>query len=242
MQTNDKFGERPADGPTDLVGRSVPFVDAWEKVTGEAMYFSDLKLPGMLHGKVVRSPIPHGKILNIDVHKAQAIPGVKAVVTAEDTPQILYGVQVSDELILASEKVRFIGDEIAAVAAVDEDTAEEAVQAIAIEYQELPAVFDPEEALREAAPLIHEVPQNIAAESHIVRGEVDRLFEEADHVFADTFYTSQVTPGYLEPFCCLARWHGDKLDAWIPTQAPFLTRAVLARSLGLPASSVRVLH
>jgi len=225
-----------------VVGKSVPKIDAIEKVTGRAVYFTDFKLPGMLYGKILRSPIPHGKVLNIDVSSAKTIPGVKAIVTAEDSPKVKYGLMVSDELIMACDKVRFVGDEVAAVAARDEAAAEEAIKAIRVDYEELPAVFDPEEAMKDGASLVHELKNNIASDLQIVRGDVDALFKEADHVFEDTFYTSLGNPAYLEPYVCVAYWQGEKLNIWIPAQNPFATRSLLARALQIPLSSIRVFH
>jgi len=225
-----------------VVGESIPRIDAVDKVTGEAVYFTDFKLPGMLHGKILRSPIPHGRILNVDVSRARAIPGVKAIITVEETPRVKYGVMIDDQLILASDKVRFVGDEVAAVAAISEEIAEEAVEAIKVDYEELPSVFDPEEAMEDGAPLVHDAERNVAAGSDIVRGDVDVLFEQADYIFEDTFYTSQVNPSYLEPYVCVARWQGQKLDLWIPTQSPFLTRSFVAKALQIPLSTIRVIH
>lgn len=225
-----------------VVGKSVPRVDAASKVTGQALYFSDLRLPGMLYGAVLRSPLPHARIRRIYTHRAERLPGVRAVVTAADTPGIKYGHNVADELILASDKVRYVGDEVAAVAAVDADTALEALSLIEVEYEELPAVYEVEEAIAEGAPLIHEAKNNIAFSSHVERGNVDELFAKADYVFADTFRTQQVHPSYLEPFATVARWDGAKLSIWAPFQNPFVMRNLIARALGISPSDVRVIH
>lgn len=125
-----------------VIGQRLPRVDAKEKVNGEAKYTVDVSLPLMLHGKVLRSPYPHPKILHIETKKAKRLPGVKAVVTADDTLKNRYGFPTSDEETLAIEKARFIGDEVAAAAAIDEDITEEALDLIQVDYQELPAVFD----------------------------------------------------------------------------------------------------
>lgn len=127
-----------------FIGKRIPIIDAKEKVTGEAKYAADLKLPHMLYGKILRSPHPHAKIMNIDISLAKKVPGVKAIVTSEQTPKIKVGAFILDKYILAVDKVRYIGEEVAAVAAIDEDAAEEARNLIKVDYDILPAVFDVE--------------------------------------------------------------------------------------------------
>jgi 4-hydroxybenzoyl-CoA reductase subunit alpha len=144
-----------------VVGSSVPRIDAPDKATGRALYTGDMKLPGMLYGRLLRSPVAHARIVNIDVSRAAALPGVKDVIVGRDTPGIRYGnwrlfPQTQDELPLAIDKVRFIGDEVAAVAAIDPDIAEEAVGLIHVDYEELPAVFSVDDALAPGAPAIHD--------------------------------------------------------------------------------------
>ena len=174
-----------------FVGHDVPRVDAASKVTGQGRYTADMKLPGMLHGKLLRSPVPHARIKHIDVSRAKALPGVKAVITGQDTPGIKYGnwrlVPISqDELPLAVDKVRFVGDEVAAVAAIDPDIAEEAIGLIRVEYEELPAMFDVDAALAENAPLIHdEVEQltsNISLDRKIDVGDLESAFAQAEYI------------------------------------------------------------
>jgi CO/xanthine dehydrogenase Mo-binding subunit len=142
--------------PYRVIGHPVERVDGVEMVTGRSVYGVDVKLPGMLCGKILRSPIAHGKLLRVDVEKAKKLPGVRTVITGQDVPQRKFGLSVRDENILAIGEVRYIGDAVAAVAAVDEDTAEAALSLIDVEYEELPAVFDVEEAMRDGAPLVHE--------------------------------------------------------------------------------------
>lgn len=139
-----------------VVGFPIERVDGKEMISGKAVYGPDVKLPGMLWGKVLRSPIAHGKVLRVDGEKARNLSGVRAVLTAKDVPQKRYGYLIKDETIFAVDEVRYIGDAVAAVAAVDEETAEEALSLIEAEYEELPAVFDVEAAMREGAPLVHE--------------------------------------------------------------------------------------
>jgi CO/xanthine dehydrogenase Mo-binding subunit len=139
-----------------VVGKSMPLMDGVEKVTGEGIYGVDAKVPGMIHGRILRSPYPHARILRIDTSEAEKLPGVYAVVTAEDMPDRRVGVSLKDEYIFAKEKVRYVGEAVAAVAAVDVETADQAVQLIRVEYQELAPVFDALEARRDGAPIVHE--------------------------------------------------------------------------------------
>jgi CO/xanthine dehydrogenase Mo-binding subunit len=165
-----------------MIGKDIPNIDAIAKATGEAVYTIDMSLPGMLIGKILRSPLPHARILHIDTSRAKRIPGVKAVITAEDTPRIKFGMGTyTDKLPLEDEKVRSIGDEIAAVAAIDEDTANEALEMIRVDFEELSPIYDPEEAMRENAPRIHEDQNNnIPVFCDLNCGNVEEGFAEAD--------------------------------------------------------------
>src|SRR3990172_4648067 len=167
------------------VGKPTPMIDAPEKVRGQAKFATDIVWPGMLHGRALRSPLAHARIVAIDTSRAKRLPGVKAVLTGHDTPKVKFGRFKADELLLALDKVRYVGDEVAAVAAIDEDTAQEALDLIKVDYQELPAVFDPEEALRPDAPLIHDEATNVAFHLDLEKGNVQAGFEEADLVLAD---------------------------------------------------------
>jgi CO/xanthine dehydrogenase Mo-binding subunit len=224
-----------------VVGHSLPQIDARERASGAAEFVSDIKLPGMLHGRILRSPYPHARILHIDTSKARRLTGVKAVVTSEDTPKIPFGPRTDDWMILAVDKVRFVGDEVAGVAAVDEDTAEEALSLIDVQYEELPAVFDPIEAMQPGAPLIHNKERNIVAEFKLTKGDVDRAFGESDIVHSDRYYTNQVYQAYLEPMACVAQFDlSGKLTLYIGTQIPSMTRGPYAKALGLSLDKVRV--
>ena len=139
-----------------FVGKGLPRVDGWEKSTGGAEYTIDLKLPRMLYGKILRSPLPHARILSIDTYQARRLPGVKAVITGENVPAGRFGTWLKDQVIFARRKVRYIGEPVAAVAAIDEDTAQDALELIDVKYEELPGVFDPIEAMKPEAPIIHE--------------------------------------------------------------------------------------
>jgi len=230
-----------------VVGKGVPKIDGILKVTGKAVYGADFSLPGMLYGKILRSTVPHAKILNIDTSKALQLPGVRAIITGKDFPWGLkYGFTAitRDQTPLAQDKVRYIGDEVAAVAAIDEDTAEEALDLIKVEYEELPAVFDPLEAMKEGAPQLHDhVENNISAEQHLATGDVERGFQESDHVREDEFNTQAIKHGFLEPHASVGLWDpSGKATLWGDKQSPYIVYRKLAMALGLPQSKVRVIQ
>ena len=229
--------------PFSFVGKRLPRSDALEKVTGEARFLSDLKFPGMLHGKILRSPFPHAKILRIDTSKADKLPGVKAVITADDTPGIKFSSvrELADKLPLAREKVRFIGDEVAAVAAADPEVAEEALTLIEVDYEELPVVFDPLEALKEDAPKVHE-KGNVALRMEKRLGNVERGFQESDLILEHEYWTQAATHCCLEPRGCIAHWKSDSLTVWATTQTPHVLKSDLAYALGIPSRKVRVIQ
>ncbi len=174
-----------------VIGKRLPRVDAADKVKGRALYTDDLSMPGMLCGMILRSPFAHAKILKIDTSRAIKLPGVKAVVTGEDTPKVKFGVisrstKYMDEFPLSVDKVRFIGEEVAAVAAVDADAAMEAIDKIEVKYEELPSVFDPEEAQIPEAPQIHDhAPGNISREYHLRKGDPEDMFSKCHLVRED---------------------------------------------------------
>ena len=166
----------------NVVGQRLPMHDAAAKAKGTAQFTDDILLPGMLYGKILRSPLAHARILRIDTTQALKLPGVKGVVTGRDIPDRPYGIvpKARDEHALAREKVRYIGDDVAAVCAVDPEIAEEALELIRVDYEELPAVFDPLEAIKEGAPIIHEgVPHNTSFSIHKEFGNVEKAFQKA---------------------------------------------------------------
>ncbi|MDH5537196.1 MAG: molybdopterin-dependent oxidoreductase, partial [Betaproteobacteria bacterium] len=247
--------------PMDIVGRNFPRVDAYERVTGTATYTRDIKLPGMLYARVLRSTVPHAMIRRIDTSKAEALPGVRAVMTHE-THQIVYGSgsisggrQYSDAhkdittrlRYTFNEHVRYVGEPVAAVAAVNRHIAEEALQLIEIDYEELPFVLDPEAALESSAPEIWP-GGNIAHDSENRQqpiggrtGDLEAGFAEADQIFADRYTTQFVQDAQLEPRSALAHWEGDKLILHTPTQGVSNCRHDMARDLGLEDHQVRVI-
>ncbi|EFK09374.1 putative 4-hydroxybenzoyl-CoA reductase, alpha subunit [delta proteobacterium NaphS2] len=226
------------------IGRKQPQIDGLAKATGEAKFTTDLVLPRMLIGKLLGSPYPHARVRNVDASRALALKGVKAVVTGKDVPGKKYGVFVSrmDETGL-TVKARFVGDPVAAVAAVDEETAMEALGLISVDYEILPAVFDPEEAMKEGAPVIHdEYERNIVADTHYDFGDVEAGFRECDHIREDNFFSQTVSHATLEPRGVLADCDvAGKLTLWTSTQAPFQVRRDIIRALDIPASKLRVI-
>lgn len=229
----------------DVVGKREPMLDAWEKATGRARFTDDLSLPGMLYGKILRSPIAHGKIRHVDLSEAEKVAGVKGAISGKDIPKKKYGIvpMAKDEYALAIDKVRYIGDEVAAVVATSRDAAEEAISKIRVDYEELPPVFDPIEAMKPGAPVIHdEVPNNVSASIHKEFGNVQRAFKESNFVFEDLFDTQPVNHCPLEPQAALAMAdNSGKVTLWSSTQIPFFLRRNLATALDIPESKVRVI-
>jgi len=226
------------------VGKRIPNRDSEEKVKGGAIFAKDIKLKGMLYGKILRSPLPHAKILNIDVSRAERLGGVKAVITYKDTPQIKFSTAPiwADKLPLENEKVRYIGDEIAAVAAIDEDTAREALELIQVEFEELPAVFDPIEAMKPGAPLIHDtVKDNISKRIKMECGDIDKAFREADLIVGDTFTTQAQSHCALETHCCVGDWRpNNHVMIFTNSQAPHSLRQNVSYALNIDASRIHV--
>ncbi len=228
-----------------VVGTRQKRTDSLSKVTGQALYTADLKLPRMLYGKVLRSPYPHARILHIDTGKAASLPGVKAVVTAADGHGVKWGVfkYTQDHPMIAIDKVRYVGEDVAGVAAVDEETAMEALELIEVEYEPLPAVFDPEEAMQEGAPLIHEdYPNNINVHVHIDVGDVEEAFSTAHLVREDTFHAEGEAYSTLETYAVVAHYNNGYLDLWMPNASPHVRAKALSNLLKLPLNKVRVRH
>ncbi|MCH8963358.1 MAG: molybdopterin-dependent oxidoreductase [Planctomycetes bacterium] len=232
--------------PYTSVGVSIPRVDAADKVTGRAVYTADIHLPNMIHGKILGSPIAHGRIKRIDVSKAEALPGVLAVITGADVPDTQYGVSPAryDEYVLARDKVRHVGDEVAAVAAIDERTAEKAIALIEVEYEELPFVLDPYEAAKDGAPQIHERYKN-NINTHVDQsfGDVEQAFAESDHVREEVFTGNHIYQSPLEPHAAIATWeHDGTLLLYTSTQVPHYVQYMMAHVLHIPLGRIRVIR
>jgi len=242
-----------------VVGKPLPRLDGIDSVTGRATYTVDVSPPGLLHAKLFRSSLPHAKIRRLDVSRARALTGVAAVLTANEAPAKRFGFGVQDEELFARDKARYVGDVIAAVAAVDEATADQALELIECDYETLPAALTVDEALRENAPLVHEqldsyrlnsvlardwhpvYGTNIAHQTSFSKGDIDRGFAEADEIFDDTFRSQQVQHCSLEPHAVVAEWNGERLTVWSSTQKVFLVRSGLADLFDLPEDKIRVI-
>lgn len=226
-----------------VIGKSFPRLDAAQKARGEAVYISDIKLEGMLYGKIFRSPFPHARILSIDASSAKKLPGVKAVITAADTPRKPFCINLAwaNKLPLQDDKVRYIGDEVAAVAAISEEVAQEALELIRVEYSELPAVFEIDEAIAPGAPLIHTEVRNMAASFSREFGDVGKGFREAHLIVEDEFETQPAAHLCMEPRACVAAYDGYRLAVWATTQTPHPLRYELAQALDIPISRIKVI-
>ncbi|HEY1266570.1 MAG TPA: xanthine dehydrogenase family protein molybdopterin-binding subunit [Candidatus Binatia bacterium] len=225
------------------IGKPLPRIESEAKVTGARRYTADVIRPGSLWGKIVRSTLPHARILNVDVTKARALTGVKAVITGADIKPHLVGAKLKDLPVLARDRVLYAGQDVAAVAAVDRETADEAAQLIDIEYEELPAVFDPLEALTSEAPLLHpdydtyEGPKavglkNVQSVVQIAKGDFDRALAECDEVFENVYRTQMAHQAYIEPYACMVDVDVQgRVEIWVADQGFFKLRRELAHYL-----------
>ncbi len=233
-----------------VIGKSIAMVDAAGKTTGAGKYTDDLTLPGMLVGKILHSPYPHARIKRIDTSRAQALDGVVAVVTGADAPNP-YGILPvgHDETALAVDKVRYIGDHVACVAAISEQIAENAIELIDVEYEPLPAYFDPEDSMRAESDLVHENrPHNIEKDYHHVFGDLHKGFAEADYIAEARYIANEVTHAAMEPHSTLANFELDphtgrlgRLTVWSSTQVPYYLQHKLSLVLEMPMSQIRVI-
>ena len=244
---------RAANGNDDAIGARMVRTDAVEKVTGSAIYAEDVRLPRMVYGALVRSPFPHANILSIDTSAAVNHPDVRAVVTGRDIEMGYYGYELQDQRVFALEKVRYLGEPVAAVAAVTPDAAREAAALVKVEYEELPAVFDPEEAMSEDAPLVHEDPEayhldweserkgNLCYRLEFGDGDVEQGFAESDQVIEGTYHTPEAHSGAIEPHSATAMSEPTgRITIWTTTQKPFAVRSYLAKALKRPISTFKV--
>lgn len=225
----------------NAVGKNQPRLDGAVKVSGRSEFTDDIVLPGMLHCKFVRSPHARAKILNIDTSKAERLPGVKAIITNKDAEDMMFG---PDQYVLCKDTVNFIGDEVAAIAAVDRDIAAEAAELIKVEYEPLPPVLTMAKALRADAPQIHQRGENnIAAEHSNSHGDPDKAFAESDHVRVDQFTTPVSHNCYAEFHAVVADYsRPEKLSMWTPGQSAILMQAELAKQFKLSEGDVRILN
>ena len=233
----------------DPVGKSVPRIDGLGMVTGQTKYVYDVSFPNMLVGKMIRSPHAHARIRSIDTSEAEKLSGVYAIVTARDTHNIKFGSNeyffphTTDQMAIEADKVRYIGDEVGAVAAIDEETAEKALKLIKVDYEVLPHVTDMEEAMKPGAPLIHESLNNIAVILPVNFGNPDRALKEADIVREDVFIAPAAHMAALETHVCVGQWEtfSNKVTLWSSSQAPFKCREALAKCLKMDLNDVRVI-
>ena len=227
-----------------VLNSRAPRLDGPVKATGRAKYADDISMTGMLYAGILQSPLAHAKVLHIDTSKAKKLPGVKAIITAKDVGLIKYGVSPAryDETLFAFDKVRYVGDEIAAVAAVDPATVQEALSLIKVDYEELPAVFDMFEAMKEGAPQLHvEFPGNLNAEVHQEFGDTEAALGACDLVVDHTFLNKRQDAAFIEPQSCIAVFDLDgKLTLHTSTQVPHYVMRTVAMVLQIPVGNVRV--
>jgi CO/xanthine dehydrogenase Mo-binding subunit len=226
-----------------VVGKRVSRTDSVPKVKGEAKYSADLYLPGMLHAKVLRSPYAHARILNIDTSRAEKLPGVRAVITGRDAIPYKWGVfaYTRDMQLIPTDKARFFGQEVAAVAAINEETAQEAVDLIKVEWEPLPYVLDPEQALLDGAPQVHDdKPGNVSVRIFVNEGKVDQALAESYLVQEGRFSSPEESYCQLENYAVVANFDSTGLDIWCPNAGPHMKARPLSNALGIATSEVRV--
>ena len=238
------------------IGKSLPRIEGEGKVTGQTKYAADLPFENLLWAKVLRASVPHARIVNVDTSKAKAFKGVRAVLTGADVKDIYVGTRVKDQPVLAYDKVRMSGDAVAAVAADTEEIAEEAIGLIDVQYEELPYVEDPIEALKPSAPLIHEdrnkyrnaakLPEGMPGhnlQSYVLwkNGDVEAGFQKAARIFEHTFRTPLSHHGYIEPCACTVQVHSDgRVEVWPSNKGPWGLREQMAEDFGVPAEKIKI--
>lgn len=225
-----------------IVGKPVQRIDAVSKVTGTAKYAADYYFPNMLYAKVLHAKYPHAKIVNIDISEAEKIDGVAAILLSKDVPgQNIIGGAVPDQPIINGEKVRYVGDCVALVAAETEEIAKLALQKIKVEYEPLPAVFDPVEALKDDAPKVHD-QGNLLTHFKIRKGNIDEAFKESDIILEREYRSQIIDQAYLEPDASVAVPYGNSITIYSSTQHPFTVRRIVSQATGLPMNRVRVIQ
>ncbi len=230
-------------GDYSVIGKRRPRLDVVPRVMGDAKFTADLALPGMLFAKVLRSPHAHARILHIDASRAERVPGVRAIISGNDVLPYKWGVfpYTRDQQLIPKDRARYFGEEIAAVAAVDEETAAEAIELIKVEYEPLPALLDAEESLKEGAVLIHDdKPGNVSVRIFINEGEVERAMAESDLVEEGVFSSPEENYSMIEPYAVLASFDSTGLDIWCPNAGPHMKARPLSNAFGIPTSQVRV--
>jgi CO/xanthine dehydrogenase Mo-binding subunit len=237
-----------------FVGKAVPRLEGAEKVSGKTRYAADVEILDALWAKILRSPLPHARIVTIDTSTAAKIPGVRAVITGADIPSVLTGLRMKDMPVLACDRVRYVGEPVAAVAAETAAIAEEALHRIDVQYEELPFVTDPVEAIRPGAPVLHENPgayknaperstelPNVQSYGVWSNGDVEAGFKQAARIFEHTFRTPLGFHAYIEPHACTVRINdGGQVEIWASNKAPFTLRDRLARDFGLDPAKIKV--
>jgi CO/xanthine dehydrogenase Mo-binding subunit len=240
--------------PYKFVGKAVPRLEGAEKVSGKTRYAADVEIPDALWAKVLRSSLPHARLLKVDTSKAKEMAGVRAVITGADIPPVLTGLRMKDMPVLARDRVRYVGEPVAAVAADSVEIAEEALSLIDVQYEDLPFVTDPVEAIRPGAPVLHENPgayknaperstelPNVQSYGQWSNGDVDAGFKNAARIFEHTFRTPLGFHAYIEPHACTVRINdGGQVEIWASNKAPFTLRDRLARDLGLDPTKIKV--
>ncbi len=259
-QTIPKIILTPETEHYKCVGKPEPKVDAIKLAQGKSAFTADIEIRGLLHAKVLHSPHAHARITRIDASQARALPGVAAVLTWQDIPRVVYSTAGQSDPIPGpldtfslDNKVRFVGDRVAFVAAETPEIAEQALQLIEVEYEILPAILDPADAMKPTAPRIHDEPEyvnfadskpekNFAAEIRIDIGDVEKGFAEADEIFEAVYAVPKVQQAHIEPHVSITYWdEDDRLVIRTSTQVPFHVRRQLAPVLGLPVKRIRVI-
>lgn len=236
------------------VGKPLPRLEGAEKVTGKTLYAADVAVAGALWAKILRSPHPHARIVRVDTSKARSLAGVGAVISGQDLPPVLVGLRMKDMPVLARDRVRYVGEPVAAVAAEDAETAERALELIDVEYEELPYVTDAVEALKPGAPVLHDNPAayknapprstelpNVQSLTVWKNGDVEEGLRRAARVFEHTFRTPLGFHAYIEPHACIVKVEDDgRVEIWASNKSPFTLRDRLANDLGLDAAKIKV--
>ncbi|HEX9787883.1 MAG TPA: xanthine dehydrogenase family protein molybdopterin-binding subunit, partial [Candidatus Binatia bacterium] len=237
-----------------FVGKPVPRLEGGEKVSGALRYAADIEIPGALSAKIFRSSLPHARIVKIDTAKAANLPGVHCIITAADIAPVMVGLRMKDMPLLARDRIRYVGEPVAAVAADSVEIAEQALSLIDVQYQELPYVTDPVEAIRPGAPVLHDNPAayknaperdtelpNVQSYGKWSNGDLDAGFKKAARIFEHTFRTPLGFHGYIEPHACTVQIHdGGQVEIWASNKAPFTLRDRFARDLNLDPAKVKV--